>query len=313
MARMPPSERYLHQLRSTEETPVELAAATAGSTAMHNDQPCRGRNTCRDQSSHVLLIGLPDLSSLAIAVVVVLCCCTSAVIGIVLHIKLPAHHFDNDSKDVVKSVMGIVATMVALVLSLLIASAKSSYDTQSTELEQLGTNVVQLDQLLVLYGPETKDARAVLRQAIAAAHDRIWPEDKHLSGNLDTSMGQGYIRTFVDMVEHLSPTTDAQRRAQSSALQMVGSLTHARMLMFEQSAGSISWPLLVVLISWVSVLFAGFGLFARVHAVVVGALIIGALSVASAIFLILELSEPYAGFMRISDAAFQAALVQMSH
>jgi hypothetical protein len=94
---------------------------------------------------------------------------------------------------------------------------------------------------------------------------------------------------------------------------MVGALSHARMLMFEQSSGSISRPLLFVLISWISVLFLGFGLFARVHIVIVGALIIGALSVASAVFLILELSQPYAGFMRVSDAAVQAALVQMSH
>ncbi len=208
--------------------------------------------------------------------------------------------------------MGIVATMIALVLSLLIASAKNSYDTQSTEIEQLATNIVQLDRILVLYGPETNNARVVLRQAVTAARDRIWPKDKDPSGNLDPSVGRGYVETFIDMMEHLSPSTDTQRRAQSSALQIVGALSHTRMLMFEQIGGSISGPLLVVLISWVSVLFLGFGLFARVHVVIVGALIIGSLSVASAVFLILELSEPYAGFMRVSDAAVQSALVQLS-
>jgi hypothetical protein len=252
------------------------------------------------------------LSSIIIPFIVVACCCGSALIGIVLHKKLPESHFDSDSRDVVKSVMGIVATMIALVLSLLIASAKSYYDTQSTEIEQLAANVVELDRVLVLYGPETAAARIVLRQAITAAHDRVWPSDSITSANLDPSTGRGNVQTFIDMIERLTPTNDAQRRAQAEAFQVVGALSHTRMLMFEQAGGSISWPLLVVLISWVSVLFAGFGLFARVHAVIVGALIIGALSVASAVFLILEFSQPYAGFMRVSDTAIRAALVQMN-
>ncbi len=209
--------------------------------------------------------------------------------------------------------MGIVATMVALVLSLLIASAKTSYDTQATEIEQLAAGSVQLDRILAIYGSEANPARTVLRQAITAAHDRVWPADTVTPANLDPAVGQAYFRTFVAMIESLSPVNDAQRRAQSEAFQTAGQLSHARMLMFEQSAGSVSWPLLVVLISWVSVLFAGFGLFARVHVVIIGALFIGALSVASAVFLILELSQPYAGFMRVSDHAIRAALVQMSH
>jgi hypothetical protein len=251
------------------------------------------------------------LSSLVVACVVVVCCCASAALGIILRIKLPEDHFDADSKDVVKSVMGIVATMTALVLSLLIASAKGSYDTQSTDTQEIAAAVVQLDQALALYGPETAIARKELRQAVTDARDRIWPDDENRSANLDPSVSRDAVQAFYNMLENLSPATDVQRHAQSTALQLMASLSRTRMLMYEQSDGTISRPLLVVLIFWVSVLFLGFGLFARFHVIVAGSLFIGALSVASAVFLILELSRPYAGLLRIPDTAVQAALAQL--
>lgn len=252
------------------------------------------------------------MSSLFIAFVVFICCCAASAVGIILHIKLPDKHFDGDSKDLVKSVMGIIATMAALVLSLLIASSKSSYDMQATEMQQLATNIVQLDGILTLYGPEARDARVFLKRAVSAAHDRIWPPEVNQGGGLDPSASLGDVHSFYDMVERLSPANDSQRRAQAAALQVVGEVTHARMLMYVQLGGSFSWPLLVVLVSWISVLFLGFGLFARVHIISIGALTVGGLSVASAIFLILELSQPYQGLLRISDASVLHALAQMN-
>jgi hypothetical protein len=251
------------------------------------------------------------VTALAIAFVVVICCCASAAVGIILHIKLPDDHFDTDSKDVMKSVMSIVATIAALVLGLLIASAKNSYDTQIAEMEQLATNIVQLDRILILYGPETRGARALLKQTVTATHDRIWPTVGYRTATLDPSVSEDGANIFYDMVTNLSPTTDAQRRAQSAALQLTISLTQTRMLMFEQTGGSISWPLLAVLISWISVLFLGFGLLARLHVTIAVTMIVGALSVASAIFLMLELSQPYQGFMRVSDLPLQTALARI--
>ena len=129
------------------------------------------------------------MSSFAIATVVLGCSFGAALIGMVLHIKLPDHHLDSDSRDVVKLVMGLIATMSALVLSLLIASANSSYDRQSSELKALATNVLLLDRTLKFYGPGAKEARNGLREAIVQTHDRIWsregvrPENLELSGN----------------------------------------------------------------------------------------------------------------------------------
>jgi hypothetical protein len=225
-----------------------------------------------------------------------------------LNVRLPGHHLDGDSKDVVKLVMGLVATMAALVLGLLIASAKGSYDTQMTEMQELSTNLVQLDQLLVRYGPETQEARADLKQAVIAAHQQIWPPDGSRRASLDPSASWSRGDALFAKIENLAPSTDGQRSVRSAALQLGSGLSRIRVLMFEQVGTSVSWPLLMVLVFWISVLFLGFGLLARFNLTIAVALIVGALSVSSAIFLMLELGRPYEGSMRISDASIRSAL-----
>ncbi len=251
------------------------------------------------------------MSALAIAFLAFVCCSGAAMAGMVLHRKLPDHHLDGDSKDVVKLVMGLIATMAALVLGLLIASAKSSYDTQTTELQQVSAGLVQLDRTLELYGPETREVRDSLKRSVAASLERVWPADESQPANLAPSLNRGQADALYAKLQSLAPTTEAQRHAQNSAMQLGAGLAQTRILMFEQLGGSVSWPLLGVLVFWLSVLFLGFGLFARFHITITVALIVGALSVAGAIFLILELSQPYQGLMRISDVPLRSALAQM--
>jgi len=245
------------------------------------------------------------VSSLAIASLVFGCSFGAAVIGMVLHVKLPDRHLDQDSRDVVKLVMGLIATMSALVLSLLIASANSSYDRQSSELKVLSANVLLLDRTLKFYGPGAKEARDGLRDAIRQTHDRIWSPDGVRPENLDS------VNASIEQLLRLSPKTDAERMMQSRAVQESESITQSRLAMFEQLSSSISWPFLTVLVFWICALFVGFGLFARFNATVTVALVVGALSVAGAIFLILELSEPYRGLMRISDEPLRNAIGQI--
>jgi len=223
----------------------------------------------------------------------------------VLHVKLPDRHLDQDSRDVVKLVMGLIATMSALVLSLLIASANSSYDRQSSELKVLSANVLLLDRTLKFYGPGAKEARDGLRDAIRQTHDRIWSPDGVRPENLDS------VNASIEQLLRLSPKTDAERMMQSRAVQESESITQSRLAMFEQLGSSISWPFLTVLVFWICLLFVGFGLFARYNPTVTVALVVGALSVAGAIFLILELSEPYRCLMRISDEPLRNAIGQI--
>ena len=195
------------------------------------------------------------MSTIAIACIVFVCCFGAALTG--LYLRLPDNHLDGDSKDAVRLVMGLIATMAALVLSLLISSANSSYDTQSTELQQMSADVTQLDRMLVLYGPETQEIRGVLRQAVMAAHQRVWPSDGRQPPNLDPAISRAQTDAFYAKLQNLVPKTAAQTRAQDSAWQLTASLVRMRLLMYEQLNGTVTWPLLAVLVFWVSVLFLG--------------------------------------------------------
>jgi hypothetical protein len=209
----------------------------------------------------------------------------AALIGMVLHASLPERHLDGDSRDVVKLVMGLIATMAALVLGLLIASAQSAYNAQNSALQTIAANIIALDHSLAFYGQETTQVRSLLRQAVATTHDQIWSAQGVQSENLDPRKMQGRAYTFYMALQGLTPGTGAQRFAQSRALQLAGVVEETRLLMFEQSGGALAWPFLAVLVFWVSVLFLGFGLFVRFQATVTVALF------SAALFLILELNS----------------------
>jgi hypothetical protein len=251
------------------------------------------------------------MSSTATASIVFGCSFGTALLGMVLHRKLPDHHLDAGSKDVVKLVMGLIATMAALVLSLLIASGSSSYQAQQHEVRSLAADVLLLDRILSFYGQDAKESRDRLRQGVAALHDQIWSPDGSRGADLDPRATQGVANAFVDSLERLSPKTDSQTMLKGQAMHLGQNLGQTRLLMFEQSASSISWPFLTVLVFWLCMLFLGFGLLARFQATVAVALLIGCVSVAGAIFLILEQNSPYEGFMRISDAPVRNALAEI--
>lgn len=252
------------------------------------------------------------MSAFAIALVVWAGSFGAAISGMFLHVKLPDDHLDTDSKDVMKLVMGLIATMAALVLSLLIASANTSYDRQSSELKALAANIVLLDRTLEFYGPAAKEARDGMRDVVQQMHDRIWAPEGVRPENLNSGATQNDVAANLRQLQSLSPKTDIERMMQSRALQESESIAQSRLLMFEQSSGSVSWPFLTVLVFWICVLFLGFGLFARFNPTVTVALFVGALSVAGAIFLILELNDPYRGLMRISDEPLRNVIAQIN-
>ena len=251
------------------------------------------------------------LNPVAIAAVVLACTLGAASVGMVLHGRLPSHHLAAESRDVVKLVMGLIATMAALVLSLLIASANSSLDAQISELKTASANIVLLDRTLEAYGPGAKTARDSLRDLVRQTHTRIWAPEGLRMENLNSKETQKSADSCFWRIVNLSPKTDLQRAMKSRAIEHLESIARSRLLMLEQLGGSISWPFLAVLIFWVSVLFLGFGLFVRFNVTVIVAFAVGALSVAAAIFLILELNDPYRGLMRISDKPVLDAIAQI--
>jgi hypothetical protein len=246
------------------------------------------------------------MSPLTVGLIVFACVFGGALLGIFLHSSLPEHHLSADSKDIVKLGMGLVATMAALVLGLLVASAKGSYDAQSAELTRMSANIALLDRVLNRYGQETKEARELLRGAAANILDQMWSED----GTPDAPPAAGG-EILYDKVAGLSPKNDTERSLQGHALSITMDVGKARWLMYAQAAASVSMPLLVVLVIWLSVIFISFGLFAPFNATVVSSLFISAMSVSGAIFLILEMYGPYAGVVQISSAPLRAALAHL--
>lgn len=251
------------------------------------------------------------MSTFVIPLLVFACAFGAALVGMLLHVRLPDHHLNTDSKDVVKLVMGLIATMAALVLSLLIASANTSYNAQESELQSLSARITLLDRLLSFYGPEAKAARTELHDVVQAIDDRMWPRDGSGAADLDPRAVRGVAGAFGVQLQKLSPTTDIQRSMRSQAIQLSEGIEQTRLLMFEQSSNGVSLPFLTILVFWICMLFLGFGLFTRYNATVTAALLVGTLSVAAAVFLILELNTPYDGLMRISDTPLHNALAEI--
>jgi hypothetical protein len=251
------------------------------------------------------------VSPLAIALAVLACCFTAAVGGMALHVKVPNWHLDTDSRDVVKLVMALIATMSALVLSLLISSASSSYNQQVSQLTTLSANVVLLDRMLQSYGPDAQAARDGLRDAVRQTHDRIWSPGGIRPEGLDSAETRNAVNTNLGQFENLAPKTEMQRMLLGRIIYEADSIAQARLLMYDELGATIPGPLLAVLVFWIGTLFLGFGLLTRVNTTVTVALLVGAIAVAGAVFLVLKMSDPYHGVMRMSDAPLRNAMEQI--
>jgi hypothetical protein len=203
-----------------------------------------------------------NVAPIAIALLVFACVFGGALLGMFLRTILPDHHLKEDSKDVVKVVTGLIATLSAMVLGLLIASAKSSFDTINEGLRHTAAKVILLDLVLAQYGPETKDVRDLIRRSFAARMAVLLPEDKSKRETLGSPQGTAAVEGVENRVRALSPQNDAQRSLQSRALQISGDVAQARWLAIEQLENTIPTVFLVVLVFWVATMFASFGLFA---------------------------------------------------
>jgi Protein of unknown function (DUF4239) len=243
------------------------------------------------------------------ALIVFGCLVGAVLLGRALRRLLPEDHLTADSRDTIKLAMGLVATMTALVLGLLVSSAKEGYDTKRSEVIQMAAKVALLNRMLTLYGPEAAEARGDLRAAVADAVSRIWPTDR--SGSAQLVPNQQVGDAFYVTVQRLSPHDDTQRALKAQVATLMVDLGQLRSLLVAQSIPSISTPMLVILISWLVVIFFGFSLIAPPNATTMLALVASAFSVACAIFLILELDHPFGGLIHIPSEPLVNILNQL--
>jgi hypothetical protein len=249
---------------------------------------------------------------LAISSVAFACIFGGTLLGMFIRTILPAPHVSDESKDAVKLGIGMIATLAALVLGLLIASAKGTFDTASTGLRQTGARVLLLDDVMAQYGPETMEARDLLRCALAAAIEKSWPEDKIGPAAAKAGGAKTDFAAVQDKLRQLSPRTDAQRGLQSRALQISGDIAEGRWVLIEQMGqSSIPMPFCVILVFWLTFIFATFGLFSPRNATVIAVLLVCALSAAVSLFLVLELDTPYGGLIKVSSVPLRSALIHL--
>jgi len=234
-----------------------------------------------------------------------------SMLGMAVRRRLPKHHLTDDSKGVVQLGMGLVATMTALVLALLIASAKSSHDLQNEEVIEISVDFMVLDRTLSRYGVDANRARGLLPGALRTLLDQTWRGSAYRSESLDRALGTS-AEPFFDQLRQLQPRDDFERALYGQIMEITFDLGHKRSLLLEQSAGSIPMPFVVVMIIWLALIFASFGLFAPTNSTVISVLLACALSVAGAVFLILEMDRPFQGLIQISSAPLKNALVQIA-
>jgi hypothetical protein len=218
-------------------------------------------------------------------------------IGARLRRLLPADHLSSDSKDAVKLALSLVATMTALLLGLLVSSAKNSFDTARSEVIQMSAKIAFLNRVLVLYGPQTADARRALRDSVTEAVHRTWPAGGRQPASLDPNEQMG--DAVYAAISRLAPEDEPQRALKAQAVTLMVQLAELRSLVQAQAVSSLSKPLLIALLIWLVVIFLGFTVLAPPNATSTLALLAGAFSVACAVFIILELDYPFAGVVRI--------------
>jgi hypothetical protein len=245
------------------------------------------------------------MTPIEISSVIFCCVLAGALAGMTLRTLLPKHHLDADTRDLVKLGVGLIGTMSALLLGLLVSSTKASYDARRTELTQIAANAILLDRALAHFGPEAADARAGLREAAEAMRRSTWSQSDEARGGVAARVDR---EVMFDKIQELVPRSDAQRALQAQAVSLAIGLGQTRWLLFAQSGTTISTPFLVVVVFWLTSLFISFGLFAPRNGTAVTALVVSAISVAGALFLVLELDQPFSGIMQLSDAPLRDAI-----
>lgn len=251
------------------------------------------------------------MTPLGIGMIVFICTFGGALIGMWLRAALPEHHLRDESRDTMKLGIGLVATLTALVLGLVTASAKSSFDGLNTAIKDAAADVVATDRLLARYGPETKDIRATLKRVVADRIEKTWPQEHSHTAKLDVTRATQTGEWVVDQIRALTPPNDAQRLLQSRALDQSEALLRARWVVLGERGTSIPWPFLIVLVFWLTITFMSFGLQAPANATVLAVLLLCAVSVAGAVFLILEMDGPFDGLIRVSAEPLRYALTRL--
>jgi hypothetical protein len=251
------------------------------------------------------------MDSIVIAGIVFACAFGGVVLGMFLQRVIPESHLLEESKDGIKLGTGLIATMAALVLGLLIGGAKSSFESQRTGFQQIATNVILLDRTLAHYGADTEQARVQLRNTVTSMIDHFFSAESSQHSGLEDAAITTQLGALFNAIRGLTPADDSHRGDRMHALQITSDLARARWQLAQRDDGSLPLAFLVVLEFWLFVLFTSFGAFWARNVTVVAVFFICAISVATALFLIVDLDQPFEGLIQVSSGSLRNALAQL--
>lgn len=246
-----------------------------------------------------------------VALIVALLMMGGALGAAALRRRVASHHFDEETKDVVKLGLGFLATLSALVMGLIVSSSKDSYDTKTEMIHTAAALIIQLDTNLRLIGPEGEPVRHILQQSVAASMQQLWGV-RRSEVVMPADANRQQVRQLQKMLASLPVTSEAQREGQASALRVLGELARINAVAFTERGSNVMPVLLVMVTCWMTLTVMGWNLFAPRNYTVSAVNIVCSLSVASAIFLILEMDQPFGGIVEVSDKPMRAALLKLA-
>jgi hypothetical protein len=231
-------------------------------------------------------------------------------VGSWLRHRLPEHHLTDQATGIIKSGVGLISTLAALILGLLISTAKISYDSTATQVNQITSDLVLLDQLLATYGPAAHEAREALRKQSEALASGIWAEaDKRTHRAFVASEAWKHFSAAMD---ELPASTDQQRNLRKQIDDVVSRSAQARLRLFSDAGGALPMPFLALLIFWLTIIFASYSILAAMNLTVKVFVFLFALSAAGALFLISELNSPFSGLLKLPKTQLSQALAPLS-
>jgi hypothetical protein len=248
------------------------------------------------------------MTTILIALAVLILTFGAGMLGLYLQKRLPQEHMSGGSRDMILAVIGLVTLLLALVLGTLVGNTYAFFAGQKAELETLASRAILLDQALGQYGPETKPARDRMKEGLTQSYELFWRGGDADPNQLKVDVPLARWQPLADYLGSLEPTTPKQKQALSAAGINFGLMQQTRIMMSLQLASPVAWSLLIIVICWASFLFCGFGVLSGTNHTTIVALGLGAFAIATAVFLILDMSQPYSGMFRIPAGALQQAI-----
>jgi len=248
------------------------------------------------------------MSSIALAVAVAVVTFASGLLGLALQKRLPQTHLSGGSKDMILAVIGLLTLLLALVLGTLVGNTYASFARQKAELEIMASRAMLVDQALAEYGPEAQPVRNLMKQALDQSRDLFWRGAEADPGQLNADVAVKRWGPLASALDALDAATPVQKDALAGAKANFAQMEQTRLLMSLQLSSPVVWSLVISVILWSMFLFCGFGVLSGTNPTTVIAMAFGAISVASAMFLILDLATPYSGLFRVPASSLEQAI-----